>query len=989
MEVLGASDTRPLRGMRPVGLAWLAVLAAATVLAVAALAAGDAAQPAVAPDAAAYAKAPLAFAPNMGQADPEVRYQAQAGGFGVQFTDSGAALSLPGSGDGADSAPIELDMRFVGANPAAGPTAQERAAGTVNYVHGDDPAQWQQNVPTFSEVSYPALWPGVDMAFRGQNGSLKYEFAVAPGANPANIALAYGGAQSLAIGSSGALQIETAGGTVRDAAPVSYQVVNGRRVPVETRYTLNGGTGYGFEVGRYDHTRPLVIDPGIAYATFLGSTSYDEANSIKADSAGNAYVVGTTSTDSGAAFQTTPGAYDTTPNGNYDVFVAKLAPDGQSFIYSTFIGGPGQDNGYGVAIDGDGAAYVTGSAQSGFPTTPGAADETFGGGSHDLFVAKLAPSGGSLLYSTYYGAGGFDQGQGIDVDAAGHAYVTGYASGGFPTTPGAYQASAGFGVDAFSLKLAPDGQSVVYSTVIGGPPGEVGYAIVVDSTGHAYITGGGDTSTQFANYPTTTDAYDRTGTGTLDAFVTKVAPDGGSLVYSTLLGGTRGDRGLGIDIDSDGNAYVAGDTGGGNATTAEEFPTTPGAFDTTKGSQSTDGFVTKVAPDGKSLVYSTLLGGDVGSPGSEPDGATDIWVNGSGQAYVTGFTTTSDFPTTPDAQQSTPGGSFVTQLAASGASLVYSSYYSAAGSRAIDVDTSGSIYIAGYDGGGMPTTPNAVDRAAANGEGFAAKFGAPPQCSDGTDNDTDGQTDHPDDQGCSSANDDSESPDPPQCNDRLDNDSDGQSNFPADQGCDSLTDNTESPDPPECNDRLDNDGDGASNFPGDPGCDSLADTSESPDPVIPPPPTEPEPTVPEPTVPEPNVPGPTVPPPAESPCANRVVGDEKAETLIGTADEDNITGRAGDDRLSGKGGDDCLHGNAGDDRVLGGAGSDRVGGGDGADQLADTGGVDVFKSGAGPDLILAADGKRDEVRCGDGEGDRARVDPGDEVVRCERVTVVG
>ncbi len=1175
MEVLGTSEVRPLTGSRPVWLARLAAVVAAIVLTVAVLFAGDPAKPAPTADAAAaaFAKASLAFAPNRGQAAPDVRYQAQTGGFGVAFTDSKAVLTLPGGGEGAGSAPVELNMRFVGANPAAAPTAEHRAPGTVNYVRGDEPAQWQQNIPTFSQISYPALWQGVDMAFRGQNGRLKYEFAVAPGADPANIALAYGGAQALAVGSSGGLRIETAGGTVRDAAPVSYQMVDGRRVPVESRYALNGKTGYGFEVGRYDRSLPLVIDPGIGYATFLGAGGFDEASGIKVDSAGNAYVVGTTSTDSGFAFPTTSGAFDTSGNGNYDVFVTKLAPDGGSLVYSTFIGGAGQDNGFGIAIDDAGAAYVAGSAQNGFPTTSGAADTTFGGGSHDVFVAKLAPGGGSLVYSTFHGGGGFDQGQAIAIDSAGNAYVTGVATGGFPTTPGAYDETPTFGADAFALKIAPGGGSVVYSTILGGGPSTTGNAIAVDPAGNAYVTGGAEANSVAFSYPVTAGAFDTTPSlGTMDAFVTKVAPNGGSLVYSTFLGGTRGDRGRGIDIDSDGNAYVVGETGGGNPTTAEEFPTTPGAFDTMKGSASNDGFVTKVAPNGASLVYSTLLGGDVNpdNPTGTPDAATGVVVNGSGQAYVTGYTINTDFPTTPDAQQPTRSGagpgqdydSFVTRVAASGASLVYSTYFGAGvgqaneASKAIDIDSSGDVYIAGIDDGEMAATPGAYDTSGSLSDAFVAKLGSSAQCSDSSDNDSDGQIDYPADQGCDSLTDNSESPDPPecndrldndsdgasnypadqgcdsltdgsespdapQCNDRLDNDSDGNSNFPADQGCDSLTDNSESPDPPECNDRLDNDSDGASNypadqgcdsltdgsespdapqcndrldndsdgnsnfpadqgcdsladnsespdppecndrldndsdgetnfpndpgcgsasddseapnpqcsdgadndsdsltdfpddpgcdstrddsesgaapecdddadndgdghvdFPDDQGCDSLTDNSESPDPVIPMEPTEP-------TEPTPTVPGPTTPTPTDRTCGNRIVGDEKAERLTGTGGEDLITGRAGDDRLSGKGGKDCLHGNAGHDRVLGGTGRDRLGGGDGADVLDDEGGTDVFKSGAGPDLILAADGKRDEVRCGDGEGDQARVDPEDEVIRCERVKVVG
>jgi hypothetical protein len=727
-----------------------------------------------------YATVPLSFVRNHGQADRRVRYHAQAGGFGVAFTDRKAMLSFPGGvaagGQSAEKS-LHLDLRFVGASSATEVSAQRRASGTVNYVLGDDPSNWQQSIPSFSEISYQALWPGVDMAFRGQGGQLKYEFAVAPGADPSRIALAYGGAQSLAVGSGGGLRVETARGTLRDAAPVSYQVVGGRRVPVESSYALEGKSGYGFELGPYDHSRPLVIDPGIGYATYLGGgggLTADYAEGIAVDDDGSAYVVGFTgATD----FPTTAGAADAGHNGNYDVYVAKLAPDGGSLEYSTFLGGPGQDNGFGIAIDDAGAAYVTGSAQTGFPTTAGASDTTFGGGSHDVFVAKLAPDGGSLAYSTYHGAGAFDEGQAIDVDAAGNAYVTGYAGPGFPTTPGAWDTTQEGNSDAFVVKLAPGGGSVSYATVIGAGPQEEGRAIAVDSAGSAYVTGGAETQNPaFGNYPTTAGAFDTTvSAGSLEAFATKLAPDGGSLAYSTLLGASGGERGRGIDVDGSGNAYVVGTTCCG--TVGNDYPTTPGALQTTRNAASRDGFITKVAPTGAALAYSSFLGGGATtSGGGADDGATDVVVNGSGEAYVTGFTDSTDFPVTSDAYQSTRSpslpiqgyDSFATHFSAGGGSLAYSTYFRAGASqfseaaKGIDVNPAGRIFIAGsVESARMTATPGAFDT---TGQGAVDPFVArldpvpvpDPQCSDAVDNDGDTQTDFPDDQGCDSATDDSE-----------------------------------------------------------------------------------------------------------------------------------------------------------------------------------------------------------------------------------------
>jgi Beta-propeller repeat len=335
----------------------------------------------------AYEKLPLSFVPNEGQTDEVVRYYAQGGGYGFFFTKEGATLSFAeGKGRGGHA----LGLDFLGADPHVRLEALKRLSGEVNYLVGKDPAEWRQGLPTHAELLYGGLWPGIDMAVRGEEGKLKYEFHLKPGSSVEDVRLAYRGAEGLSVGAEGQLLVQTSLGVLKDAAPVSYQRIGGERVAVESRYVLKGDGGYGFAVGAYDPRYPLVIDPGLDYSTFLGGTDVDTGFDIAVDGRGRAYVTGDTLS---ANYPTTRGAFDRTFNGVRDAFVTKLNRSGSALAYSTFLGGTSGEEGIGIAVDTRGRAYVTGNTFSAdYPTTRGAFDRTFNGGETDAFVTKL-PTG--------------------------------------------------------------------------------------------------------------------------------------------------------------------------------------------------------------------------------------------------------------------------------------------------------------------------------------------------------------------------------------------------------------------------------------------------------------------------------------------------------------------------------------------------------------------------------------------------------------------
>jgi hypothetical protein len=666
----------------------------------------------------AYAKLPLAFVRNVGQSDARVLYTAQGAGYSVSLTHAGPVFAFTKGTKG-----FALGLRFLGTSGPVAPTPARKLPGAVNYLLGNDAAKWHTGVPAYDGIVYHDVWRGIDLALSGSGGKLKYELRIAPGARVGDARLAYRGADRLALARSGDLHVHTRLGVLRDTRPQTYQLIGGRRVAVESRFSLRGGDRFGFAVGEYDRRRPLVIDPGLAYSTYLGGSGVDQGFGIAVDATGNAYLTGMTQS---ASFPATAGAFDTGSNGGDDSFVMKLNAAGSALVYSTYLGGAGNEEPRRLAIDAAGNAYVTGQTDSSnFPTTAGAFDTSYNGGA-DAYVAKLNPAGTALVYSTYLGGSGFDWGFGIALDSAGNAYAAGHAaSANFPTTPGAFDTSYNGGGDGFVTKLASDGSALLFSTYLGGTGSDFVFPVSIDSAGNAYVTG----RTASAGFPTTLGAFDTSynggnfGTG-YDAYVTKLNATGSALVYSTYLGGTGNDEGFALALDPVGNAYVTGYTDFGT------FPTTVGAFDTSYNG-ATDAFVTKLNAAGTSLVYSTYLGG-IGD-----EECFGIVVDAAGHAYVTGDTTSVGYPTTVDAFDTSFNfgvtDALVTELDPAGASLVYSTFLGGSNPDSgyrIALDAAGNAYVTGATGSAnFPTTIGAFDTISdLGGDAFVTKLaiGTPP-----------------------------------------------------------------------------------------------------------------------------------------------------------------------------------------------------------------------------------------------------------------------
>jgi hypothetical protein len=665
---------------------------------------GGALPPAVASDAAVQARVsevyghlPLSFEANDGQVDREVKFLCHGRGYTLFLTSTETVLSLRGGRRGG----AVVRLRLAGANGHPRVVGVGALPTKSNYLLGGDPRRWHAGVAHYARVRVEGVYPGVDLVYRGSQRQLEYDLVVAPGGDPGRIRLAFQGADAMTIGAQGELVLHTAGGDVVQHAPVVYQEAGGERQAVAGHYVLlapqagaTGGQGawrqVGFAVGRYERARPLIIDPVLAYSTFLGGSADDFGYSVAIDGAGNAYVAGQTSS---ASFPGVGGGSLQPANGGgLDAFVTKIDPAGTAIVYSTFLGGSGDDVALGIAVDNAGNAYVTGQTTSAaFPGVGGGSIQPANGGGSDGFVTKLDPTGGAIVYSTFLGGSGFDRGYGIAVDGAGNAYVTGQtASATFPGVGGSsiQPANGGGGSDAFVTKINPAGTSIVYSTFLGGGGAELGIRIAVDGGGSAYVIGE-TTSTTFPGV--SGSSIQPANGGGLDAFVTKINPAGTAIVYSTFLGGSGTDAGNGIAVDGDGNAYVAGETA------STTFPGVGGgSLQPANGGGAFDAFVTKINPAGTAIVYSTFLGG------SGLDDAFGIAVDGAGNAYVTGQTDSATFPGVgAGAIQPANGGGldvFVTKINPVGSVILYSTFLGGSGDdegQGIAVDGAGGVYVAG------------------------------------------------------------------------------------------------------------------------------------------------------------------------------------------------------------------------------------------------------------------------------------------------------
>ncbi|HEX7957350.1 MAG TPA: SBBP repeat-containing protein, partial [Pyrinomonadaceae bacterium] len=432
----------------------------------------------------AFGELPLQFEANRGQTDSSVKFLARGDGYNLFLTPNEAVLDLRRRDAAGAGERAVLRVKLVGANPAPAVEGRQPLEAKSNYPVGGNSSASPVSAETFARVGYAGVYEGVDAVYYGNQGRLEYDFVVRPHADPSQIAIAFEGAEGVELDAAGELVLHTALGEVRQHRPVVYQETAEGRREVAGRYIVRESASaaspahpsytVGFELGDYDHSAPLVIDPVLVYSTYLGGGgSNDTAHGVAVDSAGNAYITGETiSTD----FPTTAGAVQTTFGGfNYDAYVTKLNPTGTAIVYSTYLGGRDRDQGYDVAVDAGGNAYVVGGTLSdNFPVTPGAFQPVYGGGTYanglggDAFVAKLNATGTALLYSTYLGGGAAEEAWGVAIDAAGNAYVAGGTwSDNFPVLNALQPARRG-DRDGFVTKLDASGAALVYSTYFGG-----------------------------------------------------------------------------------------------------------------------------------------------------------------------------------------------------------------------------------------------------------------------------------------------------------------------------------------------------------------------------------------------------------------------------------------------------------------------------------------------------------------------------------------
>jgi len=681
-----------------------------------------------------FGKMPLYFIPNQGQMDAQVAYYLQGKDKTIYFTSEGLTYVLSERSAGEQTAgktasvkerlfinPAERELRsrrddrryavkldFVGANADVRPSGEEKTGAVISYFKGK-PEEWKAGLPTFSRIVYKNLWPGIDVAYYGTTDKMKYEFIVHPGSDPSLIRLAYRGASAVEVNGEGRLEVRTPAGGFADDRPVGYQEIDGKRMDVALSYLLEersaikpgpgGGEAvtksyvYGFNVGAYDRTKPLVLDPAVlVYCGYIGGSGTEQGSGIAVDGSGNAYVAGYT--DSTQATFPDIGGPDLTYNsGDYDAFVAKVNASGTALVYCGYIGGSSLDEGWGIAVDGSGNAYVIGetySTQTTFPVI-GGPDLTHNGGDFDAFVAKVNASGTALVYCGYIGGSGDEQGRDIAVDSSGNAFITGYTKStqaSFPVIGGPDLTYNGYD-DAFVAKVNASGTSLVYCGYIGGSDYDSGNGIAVDGSGNAYVTGYTE-STQ-TTFPAI-GGPDLTYNGYDDAFVAKVNASGTALVYCGYIGGLGSDYGYGMAVDGSGNTYVIGSTYSMEAT----FPDIGGPDLTYNGYD--DAFVAKVNASGTALVYCGYIGG------SGDEEGRGIAVDGSGNAYITGFTTSTQatLPVIGGPDLTYNGGledAFVAKVNASGTALVYCGYIGGSGTdlgSRIAVDDSGNAYVAGF-----------------------------------------------------------------------------------------------------------------------------------------------------------------------------------------------------------------------------------------------------------------------------------------------------
>ena len=692
-----------------------------------------------APIIAAYRSLPLIFEPNQGQSNPQVKFLAHGAGYGLFLTADEAVLTLRHPANGAGhSVPQSSVVRMTleGASTNSEVSGADELPGKSNYFIGNDPANWQTDIPQFARVRYRGVYPGIDLLYYGKQGQLEYDFEAAPGSNPREVTLRFEGAENLSVDAAGDLVLAVGDGHVTLQAPRVYQRVGADERRVDGRFELRGRERVGFALGEYDQGRALIIDPVLTYSTYLGGSG-DEActvilgvatgvsgcPAVAVDTSLNAYIAGSTMS---ANFPSGSGSpFQAGLKGTANVFIAKFNTTANTLLFSTYLGGNTVDTTAGIAVDAGTNVIVAGNTtSSNFPTngTNAAFQSTPLSVHNHAFVSKLDSLGHTLIYSTYLSGSGVDTATAVALDSGGNAYVTGTTTStevetGFPssqpTQTAVIQSAPKAPSQFFLTKINPSLSginSVPYSTYFGGSSpsngATLGGGVAVDVNSNVYITGG----TNFTDMPVL-NSFQATLAGGLDVFVAEINPvavTGTQLLYSTYLGGTGDDIGFGIAVDSALSTYVTG------STTSTDFPVAgSGVFQATNGG-GRDAFLAKLGAIGTNgvnvgtvpLNYFTYLGG------SSDDVGLGVVVDNSGQAVggsqgarITGWTASANFPVTNNTVQAGFGGghdAFVARIDTTATSPTapghYATFLGGSGDdfgTGIAVDLQGASYVAG------------------------------------------------------------------------------------------------------------------------------------------------------------------------------------------------------------------------------------------------------------------------------------------------------
>jgi hypothetical protein len=599
------------------------------------------------------------------------------------------------------SRPSAVNLELIGSErtPAVG---SRPLSGTTNYFIGHDPARWLTNVPTYAEVAYFDVYDGIDWVFHGNNSQsqLEYDFVVAPGADPHDISLRISGADSIDLTDGRQLAVEVSGRRMLMNNLSMFQSIDGEHRRVAGHYIKKGPDVIGFEIdNQYDSTRPLIIDPVIAYATYIGGINEDRGVAVAIDHHGNAYLTGrTASLDFPTEHPQQPAS-----GGNFDAFIVKFTADGSALEYSTYFGGSGFEQGFGIAVDEKENAYVSGQTGSADMPIRNALQPTYGGGPTDAFVLKLDPTGTQLLFSTFLGGSSDERALDCRLDASGAVYIAGATgSANFPTVA-AVQPTFGGVRDAFLAKMDSDGSTLLFSTYLGGSNAENICALAVDPAGRAAVVG----KTLSHDFPVANAVQPTFGGGIGDVFVSRLDETGSSFIYSTYLGGSGDDQGFSAAVTQSGEVIAGGNSASTN------YPLVNPLQSTMNGVR--DLVITKLDRRGR-IVFSTYLGGTAN------ENAFGLGVDPPGNVYFAGFTASPNFPLSNPLQStmSGPMDAIFGKISARGDSLIFSTYFGGSGADEagfLAVDPSGNAYISGWTSSAdFPVTPGA----------FQTSFAGPP-----------------------------------------------------------------------------------------------------------------------------------------------------------------------------------------------------------------------------------------------------------------------